>query len=212
MKGKYLVASILITIVLFIVLGYVDKKILGIDSMRECLVVKPNITIAKYEKLDSTMFETESVPSSLATNSISGIKEVEGKFALCQMYGGDVLRKEKFGVKASTNLIDVEPGMRKLAISVSSLADGVAGQIRENSYVDILFTNNISSKQPNIETNTLLQKVKVLAVTDSNGKLINGINAGKISAVILSVSPGDAQLLVNSERKGIFRLVEVSAD
>jgi len=210
MKGKYLIVSIIITIVLFFLLGYVDKKVLGIDSMQKVLVVKAGVHIEKYEKLDSSMFETLNVPSTLAVNAISDINEIEGNYALSQIFAGDVLKREKFGVKDSANLIEVEQGKRKLAIAVSSLADGVAGQVRENAYVDILFTNNATSKNPNVETIILLEKVKVLGVTDSNGKLINGINAGKISAVILSVSPEDAQTLVNSERKGMFRLVEVS--
>lgn len=209
MRGKYIIISILITIILFFMLMYIEKKIVGADSKTKVLVVKSNVTIDKYEKLDASMFEIKQVPSFLASNAVSSLNDINSKYALFDLMSNEVLRKEKIGSKNDTPIVDIEAEKRKLAISVSSLADGVAGQLRRNTYVDILFTNSPTSDEPTIKTETVLQKVKVIGVTDSNGVLLDDSNNGQIAAVLLSVTPQEAHTLVNKERKGKFRLIGV---
>lgn len=210
MKGKYVVISTLITIFLFVLLVYIEGKITGEDFKTQVLIVKQNVMIDKFEKLDPSMFELKKVPAFIATNAVSSFDEINSKYALDELYSGEVLRKEKIGDKNNTPLIEVQPNMRKLAIPINSLADGLAGQIGKGTFVDILFTNSPTSSEPNIKTETILQKVKVLGVTDSNGVLLDQSERKQVSAVILAVTPEQAHLLVNKERKGKFTLIGAS--
>lgn len=208
MKGKYIVISLIITVALFFMLIYAEKKISGTYSNVEILVVKQDVVINKYDKLDKSMFEVKKVPAFLSGNAVLSFNEIENMCALTDILEGEVLRKEKVGNKDNV-LLEVATDKRTMAISVNSLADGIAGQLRKNTYVDILFTNSPTTQEPNIKTETVFEKVKVIGVTDANGNLIDGINEGQISAVLLEVTPQEAHVLANKERKGKFRLIGV---
>lgn len=209
MKSKYLVISIIITILLFFSLIYVEKKIAGVDQKVDALIVKQNVNINKYDKLDESMFESKAIPSILGQNAISDIKQVNSLYALTNMSDGDILKSDKVGGKGQLPILEIASTKRKIAIPVSSLADAVGGQIRKSSYVDILFTNSANTDDPNIKTETLLEKVKVIGITDSNGMLIDDIVDRQIGSVLLEVTPQEAHTLVNKERKGKFRLIGV---
>lgn len=212
MRGKYIVISMIVTIILFIMLVYVEKKIAGTATQTDVLVVKHNVNIDRYTKIDSTMFEQKEVPAFLAENAVKDFDEVSSKYALENLYSSEILRKVMVGNKNDTPVIDIDLDKRELAIPVTSLVDGAAGQIRKGTYVDVLFTNNITSEEPQIKTETVLEKVKVLGVTDSNGLLLDGSNGGQAAAVLVAVTPQDAHILTNKERKGKFRLIVASVN
>lgn len=209
MRGKYIVISMIITLILFFVLIYVEKKITGTDIKANALVLKHNMQVGKYEKLDQSMFDIKQVPAFLAAGAVSSLDEICGKYALTDLLSDEILRKEKIGGKNQTPLVDVAANKRKLAIPIASLADGVAGQVRKNTVVDILYTNTPSTEDAVAKTETLLQNVKVIGATDANGVLLDESSGGQISAVLVEVTPQEAHLLVNKERKGKFRLLGV---
>jgi Flp pilus assembly protein CpaB len=211
MRGKYIVLSLIFTIILFSMLIYTENKVLGNGYKQDVLIVKHELNIDRFEKLDATMFEKKTVvtPSSVANSLVSDLSEIEGKYALSDLSSDELVRKDKIGNKSKVSIVDVDSDKRKLAIPVSSLADAVSGQIRKNSLVDILFTNTPTTDDPNIKTETLLQNIKVIGVTDSNGVELDNSNGGQIASVLVAVSPQDAHLIVNKERKGKFRLIGV---
>lgn len=212
MKGKYIVVSAIVTIILFTMLIYVEKKVSGTATQTYVLVVKQNINVDRYTKLDKTMFEQRQVPAFLAEDAVKGFDEVNSKYALENLYSFEILRKVMIGNKNDTPVVDIDSDKRELAIPVSTLADGAAGQIRKGTYVDVLFTNNTTADEPVIKTETLLEKVKVLGVTDSNGLLMDGSRSGQVAAVLVAVTPQDAHMLTNKERKGKFRLIVASVN
>lgn len=211
MKGKYILISAIITVVLFFMLGYVQNKALD-NKQIEVLVVKQNVKIGRLEKLDKSMLELKRVPSLVATDAVVDENDITSKYALVDLESGEVLRKSKIGDINDAQIINVDPNMRKLAIPVNGLSDAIAGQVRKDTLVDILFTNSPTSKEPNIQTETVLQKVRVLGVTDSNGVLIENSNSIQVAAVILSVTPEQAHMLINKESKGKFTLVGVAKE
>lgn len=210
MKGKYLVISALFTIVLFLLLIYTEKKVANTESTTNVLVVKSNVSINKFDKLNASMFDVKSVPVSVGMNGVSDVKKIEGKYALSDLASTEILLNEKVGEK--TPLLNIESDKRKLAIPISSLSDGVAGQIRKDTLVDIVFTNTPISDEPVAKTETILQKVKVIGVTDGNGVLVDDSNSSQVAAVILSVTPQEAHMLINKENKGKFTLLGVAQD
>lgn len=209
MKSKYFIISIVITIILFFTLIYVEKKVAGVSQSVNALVVKQNVVVNKYDKLDSSMFEIKKIPVFLADNAVSDIKEIDSKYALYTLSSGDILKKERIGDRTQTPILKVDSSKRKIAIAVSNLADAVAGQIRKDSYVDILFTNSPTTEESTVKTETILEKVKVIGVTDSNGILIDDSSDKQVAAVLLEVTPQEAHIIVNKERKGKFRLIGV---
>lgn len=209
MKGKYLIAAIAITLILFLGLIYTEKKIAGAEQKVSVLIVKQNITINKYDKLSAEMFELKDIPTFLGVNAISDIKEIDSTYALTSLNGGDILKKDKIGGKTEVPIISINPSKRKIAIPVSNIADAVGGQIKKDSYVDILYTNSPTTEEPVVKTETIFEKIKVIGITDANGMLIDESSDNQIGSVLLEVSPQEAHVLVNKERKGKFRLIGV---
>jgi len=209
MKSKYFVISIILTVVIFFALVYVEKKVAGVDRSVSALIVKQNVNVNKFDKLEPSMFEVKKVPVFLGEKVVSDIKEIDSKYALYSLSSGDILKEDRIGSKSQVPILQVDSAKRKIAISVSSLADAVAGQIRKDSFVDILFTNSPTTDDAVVKTETIFEKVRVIGVTDSNGSLIDDASDRQIGAVLLEVTPQEAHILANKERKGKFRLIGV---
>jgi Flp pilus assembly protein CpaB len=207
MKGKYIVISVILTLILFVALIYVERNIGGVAGQTEVLIVKQNLNIDKYTKLDQTMFEVKKVQGFLTENAVVSFSETTDKYALDDLYSNEILRKVKIGDKNATPIMDIASDKRGIAIPLTSLADGVAGQARKGTFVDILFTSNPTTEEPVIKTETVLEKVKVLGVTDSNGLFLDDSGSGQIAAVLVAVTPQEAHMITNKERKGKFRII-----
>lgn len=129
---------------------------------------------------------------------------VVGKVSKIEQLPGDILRQERVSGTAEGSTLAVLIGKNKRAITVRvDDVIGVAGFLLPGNRVDVLATKQTDS-QRTVESKTLLQDLKVLAVdqtaaTDKSSPVV-------VRAVTLEIEPKQAEILVKARDEGKISL------
>ncbi|MWJ26996.1 Flp pilus assembly protein CpaB [Halomonas sp. ZH2S] len=133
-------------------------------------------------------------------NSFTDIESVVGRVSNQVIYTGEVVLEgrvsEHLGGSALAALLD--PGMRAMSVRVDDIV-GVAGFLLPGNRVDVVSTRRNGSRN-SVESKTVLQNLKVLAVDQITGQERDGPVI--VRAVTLAVTSKQAETLVKATQEG----------
>lgn len=143
-------------------------------------------------------------PEAVPEGSFAKIEDVVGRVSSQSLYAGEVVLTgrvaEHLGGSALAAVL--EPGMRAITVRVDDVA-GVAGFLLPGNLVDIVSSKR-SGGQREVESRTILQQIKVLAVDqiatqERDSPVI-------VRAVTLAVTPRQAERLFEATQEGKVQL------
>jgi pilus assembly protein CpaB len=180
-----------------------------VEKPQMVTIVTASREIDRGDILDATMFTTqtwprEALPVDAFTDLTPLLPAADGKprRALRSMVPGEVVLASKvsdFGEKV-TIVQSIAPGARAMAIKVDAVT-AVGGLVTPGDFVDILLTRGDDS---GLVTDTILRKVKVLAVDQSSDETTEVPDVA--ATVTVEVSPDEGQILALAQRAGIMSL------
>lgn len=207
-KKRIITLSILLTIILSILLVYIERKL--INYTPKTTVVLAIKEIEQGEELKSNNFIEKKVEADLVTiGTIKNKEELLGKCALEKIYPNEILNKNRIVDKNDPTNTLLGINEREFSIPVALLDDPLAGTLRANDKVDILFTNTQTSNSE-ARTRTLVKQARIVGALDSSGKKLLPTDKNIMSAAVLFAGTSeDAAKVANSMYAGRFKLVKI---
>ena len=189
-KVSMLIVSVILTIIVFAISTYMQKKIVQYVPTVKCLIVTEDIEA--YSQINELQIKEVDMPVSIATmtKTIKSMSDIQELYLKEKIYAGQILVAEQFDTKENLSIYDAGEGKEKIAIKIKTAENGVAYNIRENSRVNVYATlrneyaNNIlenlekyfvGSKEDGYCIVTLLKDTRVLGVFDSDGQPIENV-------------------------------------
>lgn len=153
--------------------------------------------------------ETSKPRSSVHASSLNTVDQVIGKLATTRIESDEVLLPARVqSVQQINDVLSKKITEGKQAISIrANLVQSVSNLIEAEDFVDVLFTEIVSSStDPVVKTSLLYGKVRVLAigqkmtVRDENDELV------EYSSVTIEIDPKDTVSLVQAHESGTLHL------
>lgn len=157
-------------------------------------------------KIDATLIKMVQLPpESVPATAFHDPQAVIGRIATGTLYKDEVLMEgrvvEHFGGSALSAA--VEEGKRAVTIRVNDVI-GVAGFLLPGNRVDVIATRRKSGGDRGIESQTLLQNLKVLAVDQTTSP--DKDKPVIVRAVTVEVGPAQAEQIVGATEEGKVQL------
>jgi pilus assembly protein CpaB len=151
------------------------------------------------EKVRTVGWPRDSIPDGVFNDTAL----VVGKIANQKLVAGEaILKSRAVGQAGGSSLAAlIESGNRAVTVRVNDVI-GVAGFLLPGNRVDVLATRDIDRKR--VQTRTLLQNVKVLAVDQTAAPEKD--KPVVVRAVTLEVDPKQAELLVQATEEGTVQM------
>lgn len=209
-KINVLVIMIVLTIIVFGISTYMQKKLIKYEPKVSCLILVEDIL--ENERVIEEKFKKVEMPISIIANQnvVTDFKEIEGLYAKDNIKKSQIAIRGQFDTKENLSIYEAETGKEKISIKVKSSENGVSFQIQENSYINVYVTfrndlgqNFLLEKERMVigdefEGYTvvkLLEDVKVLGVFNSDGiEYIKDSNEN-IDSVLISVTSEEAKTI-----------------
>ena len=209
-KVNLLFFTIVLTIIVFGIATYLQRKLIHYEATVPCLVLTKDINASTRVTKES--FRVANVPISLVATQriVQSYEEIEGLYARDNIKMSQIAMKSQFDTKENLLIYEVEEGKEKIAIKIKSPENGMAFQVRENASINIYVTirngyeNWILPQKERltmgdeIEGYTvikLLENVKVLGVFSSGGIKIQNTDNDLIDSVLIAVNPEEAKAI-----------------
>lgn len=197
-----------------------DKKYR--ENQNKVSVVAAKEPIKKNQKVTREMLQIKEFDSdSVHPEAVKKIEDIEGKYALTDIKGGEILFSSRFTDQFQEKQYvtrKIREGYRAVSVEVN-LVESVSNLIQPEDYVDVIFSENVKLDGARSVENTsiLLENVRVLAVgkrliedenqnkdlKDTNQKE----NAVEYTSVTLELKPADAVKLINADERGDIKLI-----
>ena len=142
MKNKVILytGTIILTIILFSVSTYAQKKIVDYEPKIECLFVKEDIE--KNQKLEEEMFYKDEIDASLVSNVkiVQDFSEINNLYARSDIYKGQIALAKQFDTKENLSIYEIEDGKEKISLKIKSSENGVSYSIKKDSLINVYVT------------------------------------------------------------------------
>jgi pilus assembly protein CpaB len=168
-------------------------------------VVAAAIDIPYGTKIESRHMKTIQIPTeSVPQGVVMSEAEVEGYVANADIVANEMLLTARLAEHSvgSTLAALIGENMRAITVRVDDVV-GVAGFLLPGNYVDVLATR-VDRKTKKASTDTILQKIKVLAV-DQTART-NESDPVVVRAVTLEMSLEDSEVLTKRKAEGTIQL------
>jgi len=168
-------------------------------------VIAAAIDIPYGTKLDSRHMKKIDMPADIVPQGIvMSTEEVDGFVANTSVMAGEMLMTARFNEHnvGSTLAALIGEDMRAITVRVDDVV-GVAGFLLPGNYVDVLATR-VERKTKKATTDTILQKIKVLAVDQQTRT--NESDPVVVRAVTLEMSLTDSEILTKRKAEGTIQL------
>lgn len=207
-KINTLIITIVLTIIVFSISTYMQKKLINYEATVQCLILSEDI--CENELVRKEKFKVASIPISvIATQKIvTDFSEIENLYAKDNIKKSQIAVRSQFDTKENLSIYEVEDGQEKISIKIKSAENGVSFKIKENSYINVYatlrneFANGFLSQKNRLSVGTeedgytvirILEKVKVLGVFNIDGVEIQNTDGENIDSVLISVTPDEAK-------------------
>ena len=112
-KISILTITLILTIIVFVISTYMQKKIINYEPTIKCLVLKDSIKAG--EKLSEEKFHLAELPISLLGTIpvLQDFAEIEGLYSKDDIYKGQIAIKSQFATKENLSIFEAEERKRK---------------------------------------------------------------------------------------------------
>lgn len=208
-KVNVLVISILLTIVVYIISIYMQKRIVQYVPTIKCLIV--NEDVDAYSKIGISQIKEVDMPIAIVSNTktVKDVSNISDLYLKEKIYKGQILVENQFDTKENLSMYVAEEGMEKIAIKIKSSENGVAYNIRENSKVNVYATlrneyanqalnnlekHSVGNSDDGYSIVTLLEETKVLGIFNSDGQPIENVfDEETPDTILVAVTPEKAR-------------------
>lgn len=208
-KVNILLVSIVLTVIVYSVSIYMQKRIVQYVPTVKCLIVTEDIDA--YTKIDVAQIKEVDMPVSIVSNTktIKDIYDISNLYLKEKIYKGQILVANQFDTKENLSMYVAEEGMEKIAIKIKSSENGVSYNIRENSKVNVYATlrneyanqalsnlekYSVGSSDDGYSVVTMLEGTKVLGVFNSDGQPIENVfDEETPDTILVAVTPEKAR-------------------
>lgn len=226
-KVSILVATAILTIVVFSISTAMQKRLINYEAKVNCLMA--TVDIFENESVSSEMFKVVEVPISLVVNNaiISDFSEVENLYAKTQIYKGQLVFKKHLDTQENLSIFENNNGQEMISVKIESPENGVSYSIKKNSYINLYVTlkNNyatdfllenerlqIGDEYEGYTVIKLIDEVKVLGVFNIDGYEITNAHDGIIDSIMISVDADVAKQISLLRDIGSFNVTGVTVE
>lgn len=212
MKNKIIVLSgtIILTIILFTVSTYTQKKLINYEPKINCLFIAQDIE--KNQKLEKEMFEVKEISVSLVarTKIIQDYSEIENLYAKDNLYKGQLAISKQFDTKENLSIYEIEDGKEKTSIKIKNSENGISYSTKKNSKINVYVTlradlasNFLNDKEKvtigksddGYTVIKLLENITVLDLFDIDGNKIEESDTKIVDTIMIAVTPEEIKLI-----------------
>lgn len=208
-KVNILLISIVLTLIVYGVSIYVQKKLVQYVPTVKCLIVTEGVDA--YSKIGGSQIKEVDMPTSIvaSTKIVKSLNEIEDMYLKEKIYSGQILVHEQFDTKENLSIYVADEGKEKVAIKIKASENGVSYNVRENSRVNVYATlrneyaNNaldgleksfVGTKEDGYCIVTLLKDTKVLGVFNVDGQPIENVfDMETPDTILVAVAPEAAR-------------------
>ncbi len=168
-------------------------------------------------KLSSAFYEKKLTPNSILPDAFTDQTDIVGFYAVRPIEKGDPLTPRNIGKTLPFLTERISPGMRAIALNVFNTEPGnsTGGFVVDDDKVDLLFTHLTHDSSIELNTQLVLQNVKVLYVPGPKmeSEQMQGVQPapapGGGLSVVFEVTPEEAQALVymSQIKNGHFNMI-----
>ena len=223
-KVSLLIVTTVLTIIVFSISTYMQKKLVDYIPTMRCLIVSNDINA--YEQITEENIKYVDMPIEIISNVqiVREINEIKGLYLKDKIYKGQILLSSQFDSKENLMIYNAEEGKEKISIKIKSPDNGVSYTLRENSFVNIyatvrteyisetLFSGDviyIGDENDGFGISKILDSVKILGVFDSNGENLENGFERTIDTILIAVTPQEAKLINLYRDIAVFSITEL---
>lgn len=209
-KVSLLIVSIVLTIIVFVISTYMQRKLVNYVPTIKCIIVSEDIEA--YEQIDEEKIEYVDMPIEIIANTriIQNISEIQELYLKDKIYKGQILLLNQFDTKENLMIYNAEAGKEKISIKIKSSENGVSYTLRENSKVNVYATIRAEYINPEFFSGEiisigheddgycivkLLDSINVLETFDENGETIEKSFEKNIDTILIAVTSKEAKLI-----------------
>lgn len=207
-KINTLIITVILTIIVFGISTYMQKKLINYEATISCLILSEDIY--KNEMVSKDKFKLANIPISVVATQkiVTDFSEIENLYAKDNIKKCQIVVRSQFDTKENLSIYEAEIGKEKISIKVKSAENGVSYKIKENSYINVyatlrneLATNfltqndrlSIGNEEDGYTVIKILNDVKVLGVFNVDGIEIKQSEGENIDSILVSVTEEEAK-------------------
>lgn len=209
-KVSILIISVILTVIVFCISTYMQKKLINYIPTMKCMIVSKDIEAYEQINEDSVKYVEMPIEIIANTRTIQDISEVKDLYLKDKIYKGQLLLFEQFDTKENLNIYNAEDGKEKISIKIKSAENGVSYTLRENSIINIyatlrreyinseLFSGDIvyiGTENDGYCTTKILDSIKVLGSFDINGESVENNMEKNIDTILIAVGEKEAGII-----------------
>lgn len=224
-KLSLLIVTVVMTIILFGISTFVQRKLINYEPRIKCYIAKEDIL--SHTKISKNMIEEVSVPIGMIvkTNIVQDFSEIEELYSKSDIYSGQIILSRQFDSKESLSIFEFDDDKERIAIKFKNAENAMSYQIKEEMYVNVYVTmrlelaNNflidkeriiIGDSYDGYITIKLLEKTKILGVFDINGVQVSETNIESLpNSIMIAVTPDEAKQINLIRDIATFNITEV---
>lgn len=224
-KINILITTVILTIIVFCISTYMQKKLINYEATISCLVLTEDII--ENEFVSKEKFKLVDVPISIIANQriITNFTEIEGLYAKDNIKKSQIAIRSQFDTKENLSIYEAEEGKEKISIKIKTAENGMSFQIKENSLVNVYvtisneyatnFLNDNERLSIGDELNgytviKLLEKIKVLGAFTVDGIDITKATGENIDSILISVTQEEAKEINLLREIGSFNITGIN--
>lgn len=223
-KTNILIVTVLLTIIIFGISTYLQKKLINYEATVSCLVLTKDINENELVNMDD--FKLVNIPISIVATQkiVTSFKEIEGLYARDNIKSGQIAIKSQFDTRENLSIYEAEEGKEKLSIKIKSAENGMSFQIKENSHINIYatlkneyangFLSNhermmIGDEWEGYSIIKVLEDVEVLGVFNADGEDIEKTEGEHVDSILISVTPEEAKAINLIKDLAVFNITGI---
>lgn len=211
MKNKIniLAISITLTIIVYGISIYMQKKLVQYVPTVKCLIVTRDVEA--YSQIDDSQIKEVDMPVEIVgtTRVIKNVNDIEELYLKEKIYAGQILIKNQFDTKENLSIYQADEGKEKVAIKIKASENGVSYNIKENTRINVyatLRTEYANQALNNLEKHfigtqedgycivTILEDTKILGVFNIDGQPIESVfDVETPDTILIAVAPEQAR-------------------
>lgn len=207
-KVNILIVTIVLTIIVFGIATYMQKKLINYEATIECLVLAKDIN--ENELVEKEHFKKANIPISVVATQkiVTNFQDIDGLYARDNIKAGQIAIKTQFDTKENLSIYEADSGKEKLSIKIKTPENGMSFQIKEKSYVNIYATirneyangfladkerMTIGSENDGYTIIKVIDGVEVLGAFSIDGMDVDKTDGENIDTILIAVLPQEAK-------------------